>query len=369
MDNHALPAWKKALSSYRSHFMSLLPGILILIMMGLIVSASSLFSGLLLLLLTPFLFVPFFSALQMYSSFVSNDAEMGNVTFPGLVRGYFHSSFFGSYRVTWSLLTSYLLSSIFSFLIVLVFSSVAMNSWPEFMQDLNLATKYISSGDLNSLNLLMASSYPLNVAILIQQVATWAPFILSFIHQLLKNSHLALLRGGVFGGNIRLAMMIQKSVWKGGHPSYRKEYYKGTWPLYIVIALSFVVFALIGFYAVPWDAAFLQYGIGISSFGLMGVALVLPFYLPYHFLLIEILAKGREGEYATAAREINEQMLRNLQQYQKVSEEEARRLREALRQDKETEAPETKEGEEKPNGNDKVDLSAYGYRDGDKDEK
>ncbi len=251
------------------------------------------------------------------------DGKENGLTHAQTFQGFrlYYSFYFGVYRFWFSLLRS-LLALILS-LLVLGFPLyyILLASSPSFASEAQEFALLLSQQNTTLEEALefylSASSLQMFTAIV--SLASLGISGLYFVHEIARNTLNVYIRSILGGAPSRFANALFADFFRQQKKSFYKAYYPAVWPGIVLFVLGYGVGSSLGF-------VFTQNLAFSFSFGYLGACLLLSFFLPYFFYVMDEIAKTetkpflayslREAEsslkQSVAQKELNEEEINNL---------------------------------------------------------
>lgn len=239
--------------------------------------------------------VPLYFATQVCTYMIYRDGrDVPSQHFFNLFKLYFKPNFMGIYRIIRTLL----LSILWSFLAVLgfsiVYSILSSTIDPALASAMETIASYIEAGDteaaMNFMETSVAYSRFLDLIIYVSTTVESA----SFLFYMARNSAVMYVSEVVTAPSPRFVTEAYKNAFRGRHiPSYNKDFFKGTWFIFLFIVAMYALGSTIGYYVfldneLQW---LLMANLG-QGFSLILLPFVLPYFLTFLTNLIERHKKG-----------------------------------------------------------------------------
>lgn len=318
----------QARSLYRTGAKKLFPTAFNFSMVALIVFVLGVFYPVTLYLTIPLILLPFFFAFQMSASYLRRGDEIVPQQLLHYVGSYFRMPSFGCYRVIRNALWSWLWAILGGVVVASLGYSILLSVSSDFASAVEQLSSYLYANQLDEATTLINSSSVLQSFYLIMNISEITVFVCSFFHL-----------QSFFGINpyIRLVIRgtsprIANTIFTGGIKTVRKpfwrDYFSSLWLGDVLFLIGFAGGTVGGYFLFQNDISRgVAFGLGIA------MALLLA-YIPYYFNVVSLLAEKYRAAFANYSITYAERMLQELQQAQRLSEEEAAALRKSIDESK-----------------------------------
>lgn len=325
---------KAALYNYKKHpltrwILSFMFGLFLTVVVMLFIILDNF--GYLSIILIPLFVLPFLFAVIAISSSLDNVTYINFKLFFNYFSLYFNRKFRSSFKFLNSLMYTLLFMLVGEVVFALIgFAVVSIIDYPVFMDCINKIQVAIYDGSLlsfNSIEEFINNPYAFNLLQIFSCVSSLPPFLISicvFIFLISKNSFTIYLKKDVKNFDPLHINALHKQSLKG-NKSFYKDYFSLNWPLFVLLVLGFTIGTIIGSFF-TLDA--LRLTIISSCLGFI----LMSFYLPFFFSNNEMIYKKHKKDFEAAnvvlARQIINQMQRNIQ----LSEEQKEMLEKNLKE-------------------------------------
>lgn len=247
--------------------------------------------------------VPLYFATQVCTYMIYRDGrDVPSQHFFNLFKLYFKPNFMGIYRIITSLLLSMLWSFLATFVFSILYSSLSGTIDPAFASALDTLSAYIDAGDseaaLNFIETSPAYSHFLDLLIYVSTTVESA----SFLFYMARNSAVMYVSEVITAPSPRFVQDAYKNAFRGHHiPNYNKDFFKGTWFLFVLVAAMYVLGTFVGYYVFQDNE--LQWLL-MANLGLGCSLILIPFILPYFLVFLTNLIEGHKKGFIAAAFEL-----------------------------------------------------------------
>jgi hypothetical protein len=273
----------------------------------------------------PFVLLPFYFALQISISDAREGHPFTNRSFFHFYGMYYRMPYLGVYRVIVNFIFSFLWSLLVSGLVYFAYYWIASAVDPVFVTGITDLYNAFMNGSLDNANSVLANNASVarllivvdtvetgtTFLVFLQYLGVWSlnPYIRSVMKRSAPSPRMA---NSLFTGGLR---QIRKE--------FSKEYFKATW--------LGMVLAIVGFGGGAAIAGVLTVDPAvIAASGIAGSLVLLFFYLPYFFIVVELLANHFDENFAKYSISFAEQTLKQLEETKRLSEEEAKEIQKMI---------------------------------------
>ena len=279
------------------------------------------------------LIIPFYFASLICSYLEENGRPIAAKDYFRSAGMYFSPTFFGSFRI----LKAALISLLFSMGTYLVFSIVYLNTsqWfdPALMADTETLYSYLIAGDAEAANNFLQNSASLMTYSRFAAFAMDAGFILPFLYLISRASIMVFIRDFMPTPDSRTINAAYKEARRSGAYGYDGDYFKATWWLYLCLLLFYAGGAVTGYFLLQGHP-YIGILMNLIGVGFMIVPIVIAF--PYYVLVLNNLFKKYKKGFAKAIVDIARRVFEQYKYANQISEEEAAKYEEALKQAEES---------------------------------
>jgi hypothetical protein len=272
----------------------------------------------------PFVLIPFLFAFQMTAFYLRKNDFVTNREFFAYFRAYFKTPFAGCYRVLRNFLLALLWSLAVGVVVGVVYYAVASSIDASFTAAVNDVSALFVNGSLSDVEDYLAASAPLALCENVVSLAELFAGFYAFTHYLSSYGVNPYLRSAIVGASPRVSNLIYAGGLKTVGPRFWKDYYSALWLGIILFVLGFASGVGVGLLFIEEDS--LLWGVS----GILGSLIFLFAYLPYYFSVMGLLADKYRNGFADYSIKMAQRTLQELQQSQKLSEEEAESLRKSI---------------------------------------
>jgi len=271
------------------------------------------FSGLILLLASALVFLPFFFACTMaHRGFVFNN---GNLTGRGLLHYYslyFTPSFNSSYRFFKTFFLTILFDIVLSITAGLVLYLIFKNN-AEFVEVIDELTNYLNNGKYEEASkLLQESEIFIRFTNLTVNISTIGSIGFAVWH-ILKNNYSVSYRIHFPNANPNIVNISYRRFEKMNRNLINKMFYSLNWPILVLFFLGLAIGGVV-------SALFLDNGFIISVAGASGFLLAL-FYLPFYFANLEAMDDALFSLYKDNMRDTAKEMAERIKENEQLNEQ------------------------------------------------
>lgn len=287
--------------------------------------------GYLSILLFPLLILPFLFAVVLILSNIDNHPYINFSLFFKHFTLYFDRRYRSSFRFINSLMYTLLImlagEILFSFVGFLVISII---DYPVFIETITKIQTAIYDGSLSSFSSLeefIADPYAFNLLQIFACVSSLPPFlisVLSLVFLLGKNSFIIYLKKDIKRFDPYHLSILFKQTLKN-NKSFYKDFFYLNWPLFVLLLLGFVIGSVVGSF---FTLDVLRLTIISSSSGLILMSFFLPFFFSNNEAIYLKHRKDFESANVILARQIVNQMQKNI----KLNEQEKELLEKRLKE-------------------------------------
>lgn len=255
------------------------------------------------IILLGLILVPLYFATQVCTYMIYRDGrDVPSQHFFNLFKLYFKPNFMGIYRILRSLLLSILWGFIASFVFAIGYNALAGQIDPAFASASQTIFSLIESGDGEAaLNYASNSAAYIRFFDMMTYVSTTVESA-SFLFYMARNSAAMYISEVITAPSPRFVTDAYRNAFRGRHiPNYNKDFFKGTWFLFVLVAAMYVLGSVIG-YNVFKDNE-LQWLL-MANLGLGFSLILLPFILPYFLVFLTNLIESHKKGFIAAAFEL-----------------------------------------------------------------
>lgn len=255
------------------------------------------------IILLGLLIVPLYFAAQVCVFMINQDGrDVPYQHFLNLFKLYFKPNFMGIYRVMRTILLSMLWAFTAMFVFTIAYISFAQYFDPGFVAAMETFVSYSNAGDSEAaINFLETSESFIRFVDVATYVSSTAEAA-GFLFYMARNSAVIYIGEVVIAPSPKFVVDTYKNVFRGRHvPEYNKEFFKGTWFIFLAFILMYVAGTVVGFYLFEGNP--LQW-ILMSNLGLGFSLAILPFTLPYFFLFLANLINDNKKKFLESAFEL-----------------------------------------------------------------
>ncbi|MBR6225987.1 MAG: hypothetical protein IKQ78_02115 [Bacilli bacterium] len=279
------------------------------------------------------LILPFYFASLICSYLEANDRPVAAKVYFKTAGMYFSPTFFGSFRILKAALISLLMSIVAYILFSIVYLNVSSLFDPTLMADVETVYSYVLAGDAEAANNFLQNSVPLMTYSRFAAFATDAGFIIPFLYLLSRASITVFIRDFMPTPDSRTINAAYKEALRGGSYGYDRDYFKSTWWVYLIL-LAFYAGGTVAGYFLLEGHPYIGILMNLVGVGFMIVPLVIL--LPYFVLVLDNLFKKYKTGFAKAVVDIARRVFEQYKYANQISEEEAAKYEEALKQAEES---------------------------------
>jgi hypothetical protein len=262
------------------------------------------------LVLLPFVILPFFFACYMLHLGLSYGSEL---TFGGLTRFfllYFKRPFNGCFSAIKAIIryiiASLLFEVLFGFVAYLICVSINSGSFYAMIETLMEVVTSIEEPVVDVKDALGENYWMYTLFMDISTIPTAIASFIYFVYAIVFSSGSIYLRAKFRNINGRFLTMVYKFTTKNVARKYKRDFFSLEWPLFLLMIIG----GGLGAYL-----PILIYGSSALSviFGIAGSLILSMFYLPFHFANMEVLFNKYEESFKIGINEITQSMINNFQ--------------------------------------------------------
>ncbi len=255
------------------------------------------------IILLGLLIVPLYFAAQVCVFMINQDGrDVPYQHFLNLFKLYFKPNFMGIYRVIRTILLSMLWALVAMFAFTIIYFSFAQYFDPGIITAMETFTSYSNAGDSEAaINFLETSESFIRFVDIVTYVSSTAEAA-GFLFYMARNSAVMYIGEVVMAPSPKFVVDTYKNTFRGRHvPDYNKEFFKGTWFIFLAFLVVYVAGTVVGFYLFEGNP--LQWVL-MSNLGLGFSLVILPFTLPYFFLFLANLVIDNKKKFFESAFEL-----------------------------------------------------------------
>ncbi len=323
----------RALSDYWKILPWLWPIMLAVTAMGAAALALGFLSYSLLIITLPFIFIPFFFGMHLTVLYLRNNRGFLSASgFFQRVGAYFQPLYYGSYRVTWSIIKSWLFSILLGTIGLSIAYGVLIND-PSFADALSRLGQAVSAGDLNLAISILSEGSALSYFYFGEAIAQAGIFIVLAAFFIIQESSNVEFRRRLAKGFNPMAALMLKRLYKMEDRSFSSSLYKGLWPVYLLLAGGFVLGASLTWVICYPGQIYYITGYAVCG-GVAGLILFAVILGPYIFLLEYHLCEDRDLGIKESAFKMAESAIRAAEQSQAATQANLDKMRQDIEDEK-----------------------------------
>ncbi len=339
---------KEAFSLFKKRFLYSFPITFGFILLFIAILAFGVFFPFTLWISVPFLLLPLCFAYTLSLSDGHQDNELSNQRTIAYFLSYFHTPFYGSYRVIRNFFLSLFWTVLFGialyFCIVPIFSSLSS----EFVSAFANFSGYLEQRNYESAAYLLANDPDISRFFLLYSLLTYVFFTLNFLARLLGYSLNPFFRLNFGYGPTALSNHIFQGGLRIKRSEYFHDYISSTWWLFLLFLLFDAAGVAIGwFYLLSYLSP-----IGIVAFGIgLGFLAISPF-LSYYVWFLNLLNQKFESTFIDYYIHLAEETFLAAREANELSEEEMKYYEEQIAKGKKAKEDIEAKKDDEENGKD-----------------
>ncbi len=275
-----------------------------------------------LVLTIPLIIIPLIYGVELSITHIENNQPYSLSTLLFGYKTYFSLKAFGCYGVIIAFIKGLIAFIATYFITSLITTSIYINIDPTFssiileIQNTQTFEDYLEiiKNLAENKSFISASNITTMIALL--------PAIYLFFHHVLVNSFKAVMSFyAKEGETMSIFRLLFKQTFKYIRKEYYKDYYASYWFIGVLIIIGYLTGALIGYFFIPNISPF-----QIPVLGLVGVLIVMLFFIPYIFIVMDLLFRKYQMRlYAISMDVVINEMEKYMEQ-NKLNEEEVKWL-------------------------------------------
>ena len=239
---------------------------------------------------------------------------------------YFRRDFFGTFSIIFNFLKSLIVFLICETVISMVASMFYALLNPSFQASVESLYNLLYSmeyGYQDIINLMNANNYLLLNYVVICFVPSYFVSLIFFIYNVSRYSMMIYYKMHLRRSDARFSRLVYQFALRGKRMEVFRAYTSLNWPLYLLLILGSIGGSIFGYF-------FFHDLMKIVAFGLVGMAALAMFFLPFYFSNQQALYDMYAPTFVDATKAVTASLIGNLQANMELSKEEEERLKETL---------------------------------------
>ena len=282
--------------------------------------------------IVPFVVLPLFLAFTISLCDGHKNNELSNRRSFAYFLSYFHTPFYGSYRVIWNFILSLLFSLPFALIFYFSLVPIFTMKYPSFGESLSSLYSLLHAGDYSSVFAFIEKEESLFSFMSLFSLLSCITFTVIFLFRLCDYALNPFLRVHMGPGPSSVANHIFVGGLKKAKKSFLRDYYSSIWWMLVAFFAFFAFGITIGwFFLLPMTSP-----LGIVTLGILfGLVAVSPF-LPYYIWVLDLLFKKYCYFFIDYSISLAEEALSEMDKMKDIPEEEKEEIKNQVEESKKT---------------------------------